>query len=158
MSKSNSVIISAESHPKEIEKNQMLQLSARFFSKQTLALMEVSKIYMTITSLNDGHVAWPLEVIRKNTSGFDIGIGTKYLKAGHDYLVRVSNNYNLSPSASTIFTIKKEKDTFTLNGRGYGHHLGLCQWGAREMVRDGWDYRRILKFYYPGITFKKIII
>ena len=110
MSKSNSVIICAESYPKEIEKNQMLQLSARFFNKQTLALVKVPDIYMTITSLNDGHVAWPLEVIRKNTSGFDIGIGTKYLKTGHDYLVRVSNNYNLSPSASTTFTVKKEKE------------------------------------------------
>jgi len=110
MSKSNSVIICVESYPKEIEKNQMLQLSARFFNLQTFALTQVSIIYMTITSLNDGHVAWPLEVIRKNTSGFDIGIGTKYFKTGHDYLVRVSNNYNLSPSASTIFTIKAEKD------------------------------------------------
>jgi len=110
MSKSNSVIICVESHPKEIEKNQMLQLSTRFFNKQTLTLMEVSNIYMTITSLNDGHVAWPLEVIRKNTSGFDIGIGTKYFKTGHDYLVRVSNNNDLSPSASTTFTIKEEKE------------------------------------------------
>ena len=88
----------------------MLQLSARFFNKQTLTLMEISNIYMTITSLNDGHVAWPLEVIRKNTSGFDIGIGTKYFKTGHDYLVRVSNNNDLSPSASTTFTIKEEKE------------------------------------------------
>ena len=110
MSVASSVIICVESHPKEIEKNQMLQLSTRFFNKQTLTLMEVSNIYMTITSLNDGHIAWPLEVIRKNTSGFDIGIGTKYFKTGHDYLVRVSNNYNLSPSASTTFTIKEEKE------------------------------------------------
>lgn len=89
----------------------MLQLSTRFFNKQTLALMEISNIYMTITLLNDGHVAWSLEVIRKNVSGFDIGIGTKEFKVGHDYLVRVSNNHNLSPSASTTFTIKKEKET-----------------------------------------------
>ena len=72
--------------------------------------MQVSNIYMTITSLNDGYVVWPLEVIRKNVSGFDIGIGTKEFKAGHGYLVRVSNNHNLSPSSSTTFTIKKEKE------------------------------------------------
>ncbi len=51
---------------------------------------------------------------------------------------------------SFCYTIKKEKNNFILYGRGYGHHLGLCQWGAREMVRDGWNYRRILQFYYPG--------
>lgn len=110
MSKSNSVIICVESHPKEIEKNQMLQLSARFFNRQTLSLMEVSDIYMIITSLNDGHIAWPLEVIRKNVNGFDIGISIKEFKSGHNYLVRVSNNNDLSPSASATFTIKKEKD------------------------------------------------
>ena len=111
MSKSNSIIICVESHPKEIEKNQMLQLSARFFNKKTLSLMTVSRIYMTITSLNDGHIAWPLEVIRKNVNGFDIGIGIKEFKSGHNYLVRVSNNNNLLPSASTTFTIKRKKET-----------------------------------------------
>jgi len=62
---------------------------------------------MSITSLKDGHTVWPLEVIRKDASGFDIGIGTEEMKEGHDYLVRVSNNWNLSPSASTVFAIKE---------------------------------------------------
>lgn len=56
---------------------------------------------------------------------------------------------------SFCYTIKKDKNTIILNGRGYGHHLGLCQWGAREMVRDGWDYKRILQFYYPRTTFMR---
>jgi len=100
-------VIVVESFPKEIEQNQTLHISARLFNKKTLSLMTVAKIYMTITSLTDGHTTWPLEIIRKNTSGFDIGIGTQQLKEGHDYLVRVSNNWNLSPSASTTFTVKK---------------------------------------------------
>lgn len=69
--------------------------------------MDVSRIYMTITSLKDGHTVWPLEIIRKDASGFDIGIGTQEMKAGHQYLVRVSNNWNLSPSAATSFEIKE---------------------------------------------------
>jgi len=100
-------IIVVEAYPKEVEKNQMLQLSARFFDAKTLSLKDVSRIYMSITSLKDGHTVWPLEVIRKDASGFDIGIGTEEMKEGHDYLVRVSNNWNLSPSASTVFAIKE---------------------------------------------------
>lgn len=69
--------------------------------------MEVSRIYMFITSLKDGHTIWPLEVIRKDATGFDIGIGTQEMKEGHEYLIRVSNNWNLSPSASTTFLIKE---------------------------------------------------
>jgi hypothetical protein len=102
-------IIVVEAHPKEVEKNQMLQISCRIFDKKTLTLMEVSRIYMTITSLKDGHVIWPNEVIRKNASGFDIGIGTMEMKEGQEYLVRVSNNWNFSPSASVVFAVKKSQ-------------------------------------------------
>ncbi len=37
-----------------------------------------------------------------------------------------------------------------INGRGFGHQIGLCQHGARELVKRGWDFKRILAFYYPG--------
>ncbi len=100
-------IIVVTANPKEIEKNQMLHISARLFDKRNLSLLDVSRIYMTITSLKDGHLIWPLEVVRKNASGFDIGIGTQEMKEGHEYLVRVSNNWNLSPIASTTFKIKE---------------------------------------------------
>ena len=51
---------------------------------------------------------------------------------------------------SFCFSVEKDTEGVTLHGKGFGHHIGLCQWGAREMVRDGWNYRRILSFYYPG--------
>jgi stage II sporulation protein D len=57
---------------------------------------------------------------------------------------------------SFCYTITKDKKGITFNGRGYGHHIGLCQWGAREMVRCGFDYRSILKFYYPEIRIEKL--
>ena len=99
-------VIVAEVHPQEVEKNRMVNISCRMFDKKKLTLMEVSRIYMEITSMKDGHNVWPLEVVRKDASGFDIGIGTQEMKADHEYLVRISNNYNLSPSASTKFRIK----------------------------------------------------
>lgn len=58
---------------------------------------------------------------------------------------------------SFCFSVRKKGRTFVLSGRGYGHHLGLCQWGTREMVREGWDYKRILQFYYPGVSFMKLV-
>jgi stage II sporulation protein D len=51
------------------------------------------------------------------------------------------------------FDVHKKLDKFVFTGRGFGHHIGLCQWGARQMVRDGWDYKSILRFYYPGTYF-----
>lgn len=38
----------------------------------------------------------------------------------------------------------------TLRGGGYGHGIGMCQWGAIGRARAGQDYRAILRTYYPG--------
>ncbi len=35
-------------------------------------------------------------------------------------------------------------------GRGWGHGVGMCQWGAMQLSKDGYNYRRILEHYYPG--------
>ena len=58
---------------------------------------------------------------------------------------------------SFCYTVQKKADKLIFDGRGYGHHLGICQWGAREMVRDGWPYKRVLEFYYPGTQLKTLI-
>jgi stage II sporulation protein D len=58
---------------------------------------------------------------------------------------------------SFCFTITPKADSILIQGRGFGHHLGLCQWGAWEMVREGKEYPYILPFYYPGTTFMKLL-
>jgi len=57
----------------------------------------------------------------------------------------------ISPS----FTCTKEGDTFVINGRGYGHGVGMCQWGARGMAAAGYSAKAILEFYYPGADIVK---
>lgn len=57
---------------------------------------------------------------------------------------------------SYFFSIEKKAKKILIQGKGYGHHLGLCQWGSREMVRQGWDYKSILRFFYPGTVFMKV--
>jgi hypothetical protein len=101
-------IIVVEAIPVSVDRGQTISLSARLFDKLTMQPQEVSRIYMTITSQQDGHIVWPLEVVRKNAAGFDIMLGTEEMKDGHDYLVRVSNNWNLSPSSATQFLVKKK--------------------------------------------------
>src|SRR5581483_6195015 len=38
---------------------------------------------------------------------------------------------------------------FVLDGGGWGHGVGLSQWGAEGAARAGWSYKRILGHYYP---------
>jgi stage II sporulation protein D len=62
---------------------------------------------------------------------------------------------------STLFSLSAatnggEVSSLTLNGRGYGHGIGMCQWGAIGRARAGQNYRTILETYYPGTTIGRI--
>ena len=52
---------------------------------------------------------------------------------------------------STNFWLKESDGSFLFSGLGWGHGVGLCQWGAKGMADAGIDYRSILKYYYQGI-------
>jgi stage II sporulation protein D len=56
--------------------------------------------------------------------------------------------YTVIPS--TQFEIETIGKTVVLSGRGAGHAVGLCQWGAKEMAGLGYSYATILRYYYPG--------
>ncbi len=51
---------------------------------------------------------------------------------------------------STLFAVAVDGGVARFAGRGYGHGVGLCQWGARGMAEQGYTARQILEFYYPG--------
>lgn len=51
---------------------------------------------------------------------------------------------------STLFDFMATPDQVLFTGRGSGHGVGLCQWGAKGMADEGKTYREILEFYYPG--------
>jgi stage II sporulation protein D len=51
---------------------------------------------------------------------------------------------------SPLFTVKAETDGYVLDGRGWGHGVGMCQWGAAELARRGFSAAEILSYYYPG--------
>lgn len=53
---------------------------------------------------------------------------------------------------STNFNILQDEDSMIFDGKGYGHGVGLCQWSALQMAREGKNYKEILAFFYPGTT------
>ena len=57
---------------------------------------------------------------------------------------------------STNFEVRIAGDTAVFTGVGYGHGVGLCQWGAKQRASDGFDYREILAYYYPGTKLVKL--
>ena len=57
---------------------------------------------------------------------------------------------------STRFESKVEGNGFEISGRGAGHGVGMCQWGARTMAGSDHDYQDILGHYYPGAGLTRI--
>jgi len=57
---------------------------------------------------------------------------------------------------SFCFSASRSGNQIIFSGTGYGHHLGMCQWGARQKIKEGLPYTEVLKFYYPGTTFMKL--
>ena len=51
---------------------------------------------------------------------------------------------------SSAFDVVEDGDNVCLEGRGWGHGVGLCQIGAAVMASKGYDYTQILSHYYPG--------
>lgn len=98
-----------------------------------------------------------IEITEKSPSGRGIQIAikqhrkTQFLRA---------NNFRLflGPDfmRSTLFTVSKEKNEFIFKGHGWGHGVGMCQWGAKGMAEEGKDYNEILKHYYTGANIEKI--
>ena len=55
----------------------------------------------------------------------------------------------VSTPVQTVVTI--EDDCFVVEGAGYGHQLGMSQYGAYAMAGEGFEFDEIVEFYYPGV-------
>ncbi len=56
---------------------------------------------------------------------------------------------------STYFSIVKSDNNITIYNKGYGHGVGMSQYGAEAMAENGYNYQEILKHYYQGVEIKK---
>jgi len=62
------------------------------------------------------------------------------------------------PSTSFELEIFKKENRIRMvvaKGRGWGHGVGMCQWGAMQLSQDGYGFRKILDHYYPGTELKE---
>ena len=52
---------------------------------------------------------------------------------------------------STQFDVIAIGRDIVLQGKGYGHGVGLCQWGTKVQAEQGKSFTEILGYYYPGV-------
>ena len=53
---------------------------------------------------------------------------------------------------STSFSIEALQDNMVIKTKGFGHGVGMSQWGANHMAKMGYSHKDILKKYYTGVT------
>ncbi len=77
--------------------------------------------------------------------------------SGNEFRLLINRNYTPLSIRSTHFSWHENGDTIQISGKGLGHGVGLCQWGAKGFAQNGWDYKDILSFYFSGTKIKDYI-
>ncbi len=80
------------------------------------------------------------------------GLGLAALVAGPALGVESTTTSATAAPTTADVTTSPAKAVLVLDGHGWGHGLGMSQWGAYGYARHGWGYARILAHYYPGTT------
>jgi stage II sporulation protein D len=81
-----------------------------------------------------------------------ISSGAQALVPGETFRTALGNTV----IPSVFFELELSGQEAVFSGRGRGHGVGLCQWGAKEMAQRGHTFRTILSHYYPGTELKRI--
>lgn len=66
--------------------------------------------------------------------------------------IDIRKKFNLR---STDFTIEEDNENIIFTTKGYGHGVGMSQYGAETMAKNGSNYEEILKYYYQGIEIQE---
>jgi stage II sporulation protein D len=69
-------------------------------------------------------------------------------------IIRTANNKRIL--WSTFFDVSVNRHSVEITGKGFGHGVGMCQWGAISLSRKGWEYDEIIEHYFPGIKINRL--
>ena len=112
-----------------------------FDEQQELAQMTADGVFTT-TELMD-----MLMNPSKQSNYYQIGISRTGKTKKEKPAEKPKNKYG--------YSIEKDGNEFVFYGRGWGHGVGMCQWGAMAMAEQGWTAEKILAHYYPGTTIRR---
>lgn len=84
--------------------------------------------------------------------------GTKTIELNDgQFLQMAGTTFGWGKVLSPFFKIQSQnKDGVLLEGKGLGHGIGFCQWGAKGLAKQGKGFYEILSFYFPRTTLTKL--
>lgn len=105
----------------------------------------IKKVYVI-----DGNLRYPVEIHINNSYILDSKSNANSNRNAESRAIGSDRTTNIEQSLSISPT------TFIFNGKGYGHGVGMSQYGAMEMAKLGYNYEDIIKHYYTGVDIIKI--
>lgn len=108
---------------------------------------KLSKVNESLASLNIGEIKNVIPLSRSISSRIT---WIKVIGASDDVLMRGEEFRKSLKLPSSKFNVEIENGVIKFAGRGFGHGLGLSQWGAKELAENSFTYDEILSYYYPG--------
>ena len=126
----------------------------KLIKEETRAVLGYSKLKSTWFNISKNN---QLSVLgRENKYEINIAENTK-ISFDENQVKKDIIGYNKTEEILNIentLKIKTSPDIFTLEGRGWGHGIGMSQYGAKQMAEEGFTYKEILEYYYTGVTVK----
>ncbi len=135
---------SVDSHQDENSPEFITEVS--FSSKEIISKLQ--SLYSDIL-FTDASLLQQIQIVERSQAGYilQIQIGNKMLTGK-----QVREALNLK---SSNFTITQKDDNIIFITKGYGHGVGMSQYGANYMAKEGSTYEEILKHYYQGVKITK---
>ncbi len=124
------------------------KLSPNYISTKNVTLAEIKALFPDLI-LNDDPDAYFKE-IQKTDAGRVLTLKMC------DNQITGSELREKLDLKSANFDVKFENDSFTFTVYGYGHGVGMSQYGANYMAQQGADFKEILNHYYTGCEIKEI--
>ncbi|MCE1247407.1 MAG: SpoIID/LytB domain-containing protein [Firmicutes bacterium] len=118
-------------------------------------ILNKEKITMTTGALKN------LRITGKDRGGRIIKIrieGTEGYRemSGYDFWQMLGSHLGWGEVESASFIVIKKNNSYVFEGKGLGHGMGMCQTGAIELGRLRWNYRKILKHYFPKADIRRL--
>lgn len=125
----------------------------------TLSLEEVSaRLAARYPALQEIGKVSDVQVIERNGDGRPVRVRLSGSgEASYDLLAesfRLALGGGLVRSTDCRMQVKGNLLEFS-EGKGFGHGLGLCQWGAEGQALEGRRAGEIIRYYYPGVTLRR---
>jgi stage II sporulation protein D len=117
------------------------------FTKQEV-MAALTKMGHTVTTLDS------VEIGQKGPSGraMTIIINKNIQVPGPDLRVNLSGT---KLKSMLLDKVDVTGDSVTFTGKGYGHGVGMSQWGANKMAKEGKKPEDIINYYFKGVTIEK---